>query len=485
MNFPWHLPWPSSCIRNIAAASAACSSCSNSLASWASAAAGSTTSRIRLPRIRRALASWWAGLVEQPLLRLRCDPGLGFVGECVDGVDDDRGLVDQELGRRRVRGVPARARLCPTPWRASRRGGSRPGWSWWWWAHQFAVLVAPDASPIWFFSPWAATRSFSSATRASARVSSRSVARVCSSSMDQVETWINSSKVSCISLAATVIGCPRCLVDAVVVMGLFQQRPPTFRGRIPVHNPPVRSRSGNGLGGLSTGEFPALLQGSRRRGRSFLAPAARPTKPHPLVEQAEPLGEAVVETPQAGTRTGPVTLGGSAPGSRRRGRSFLAPAARPTKPSRPQVGVVPIGAISGRRWAGQGREAAKRTLDEPIGGRHHRAFGRTTPPQLNVNWTRRVGRISSGVSTTRSLVPRSRCSTNKRPHRWSSRPSPWARPLSRPRKLARELDPSRWADRLRGLDDAVARSSLPLLDQQTLTRWSSGRAPGAKRRSEP
>ena len=37
-----------------------------------------------------------------------------------------------------------------------------------WWAHQFAVLVAPDSSPTRLVSAWAATRSFSSATRASA-----------------------------------------------------------------------------------------------------------------------------------------------------------------------------------------------------------------------------------------------------------------------------------------------------------------------------
>ncbi len=187
--------------------------------------------------------------------------------------------------------------------------------------------------------------------------------------------------------------------------------------------------------------------GSRRRGRSFLAPAARPTN-SPLVEQAEPLGEAVVETPQAGTRTG-------LPGSRRRGRSPWS--------SRPSP------------WA--------RPLSRP----------------------RKLARVpGSGVSTTRSLVPRSRCSTNEtlslvepgretpqagtrtglrglddahrrscdRASRWSSRPSPWARPSSRPRKLTR-------VPGYRGLDDAVARSSLPLLDQRRPLVGRAGRAPAS------
>ena len=76
--------------------------------------------------------------------------------------------------------------------------------------------------------------------------------------------------------------------------------------------------------------------------------------------------------------------------------------------ARPQVGGLPIGAISGRRRACQGREAAKRTLDEPIGGRHHRAFGRMTTPQstCHLQGSRRRGR--SSLARTRPAARRRR-----------------------------------------------------------------------------
>ncbi len=62
--------------------------------------------------------------------------------------------------------------------------------------------------------------------------------------------------------------------------------------------------------------------------------------------------------------------------------------------------------------------------------------------------------------------------------RWSSRPSPWARPSSRPPSRSRV--PSRAS--FRGLDDAVARPSLPLLDHQRPPVGRAGRAPGQGRR---
>ena len=125
--------------------------------------------------------------------------------------------------------------------------------------------------------------------------------------------------------------------------------------------------------------------------------------------------------------------------ARRRGRSSLAPAARPTN--------HPVG----RAGRAPGR-------------------GRCRDPQANTpTRPQRIGQTGSEVSTTRSLVPRSRCSTNKDPPRWSSRPSPWARPLSRPPK-ATHANPTRRVGQIRrrGLHDAVARPSLPLLDQRSL-----------------
>ncbi len=59
-NRPWVRPWPSSAIENRVFAAARLSSRSRARASWASARPGSATSRIRLPRLRRAFASWSA-----------------------------------------------------------------------------------------------------------------------------------------------------------------------------------------------------------------------------------------------------------------------------------------------------------------------------------------------------------------------------------------------------------------------------------------
>ena len=112
--------------------------------------------------------------------------------------------------------------------------------------------------------------------------------------------------------------------------GSIQAAPPTIRGRNPVHNRGLRSRSGNGLGGLSTGEFPALPQGFRGSSLALLAPQPPPV-PYP---------------------------------------------------SRPQVGVVPIGA-------------------------HPCAFGRTTTTPSNGSATRgSVAVPAAGVSTRTRLAPR-------------------------------------------------------------------------------
>ena len=111
-----------------------------------------------------------------------------------------------------------------------------------WWAHQFAVEVAPASSPILLFSPWATTRSSSSATLALTG-SADSVARVSCPGIDHVDLSVSASTSSWISRAATVIGCPRCLVDAVLVMDQVKQRPPTVRAEICATG--LRSRSGN------------------------------------------------------------------------------------------------------------------------------------------------------------------------------------------------------------------------------------------------
>ena len=55
------------------------------------------TSSSRLPRIRSALASWSCGLGEQERLRLRARVRVDLLGQRVDGADDDRGLVGQQV----------------------------------------------------------------------------------------------------------------------------------------------------------------------------------------------------------------------------------------------------------------------------------------------------------------------------------------------------------------------------------------------------
>ncbi len=159
MNFPWHLPWPSSCIRNIAAAAAACSSCSRSLASWASAASGSTTSRIRFPSTLRCLASWtaaWSSSHRWALGATQASASSGSASTARTITAAWSTTTSPAASARRTgscASVSSALASLTTRWVAARVVLVV-------WAHQFAVEVAPESSPILFFSPWAATRSF-------------------------------------------------------------------------------------------------------------------------------------------------------------------------------------------------------------------------------------------------------------------------------------------------------------------------------------
>ena len=100
VNRPWVLPCPSSHITSRVAAAASRSSRSRSLASWASAVSGSITSRMRRPRILRALASKVARLFEQMCLGLGHDAGVEVVGEVGERAEDDLGLLDVQSALR-------------------------------------------------------------------------------------------------------------------------------------------------------------------------------------------------------------------------------------------------------------------------------------------------------------------------------------------------------------------------------------------------
>ena len=85
-------------------------------------------------------------------------------------------------------------------------------------AHQFAVLVAPESASTSTVWPWWATRSCSSAIRASSRVSSTIASRVSAALIDQAGWSRRVFSSSPIRDSTELIGCPRSVVSAVFAM---------------------------------------------------------------------------------------------------------------------------------------------------------------------------------------------------------------------------------------------------------------------------
>ena len=249
MNFPWHLPWPSSCIRNIAAASAACSSCSSSLASWASAAAGSTDLEDSFAQDPQGL-----GVVVAAWSSSHC---------CALGATHDSASSGRASTARTMTAAwstnswpaasAARTGSCRSVSSAlasfrSRWAAARVGLGGW--AHQFAVT-------------WRRTRRRSGSSRRGLRrgASARPLVLRRGRVAQRLAGFLVGHRPgrlvgqlierSSISAAATVIGCPRCLVDAVLVMDQSKHSPPTVMDRVSPYSTGV-SRLGRGRPRTST-----------------------------------------------------------------------------------------------------------------------------------------------------------------------------------------------------------------------------------------
>ena len=195
----------------------------------------------RLPRMRRALASWisaWSSRNSSPSAATDRSRSSGSASTAATITRAWSGRTSPAARAARTGSwPPSWPPSCAPSWVVPRavarlilRCASARVWRVWV-AHQAAVEVAPESSPTWVVSAWAATRSSSSAIRAPRRVRATRVVRVSSWLIDQAGWSVSSSRRSWSSAAATAIGCPDAVVVVRLLMGPLKHRPPTFRPR--------------------------------------------------------------------------------------------------------------------------------------------------------------------------------------------------------------------------------------------------------------